>query len=424
MSNYSSFFRLFLHSGTNRKKWQVAVLTSSVGLSAAGLLWHQYHHRHYASSYSLHLKRYSASAEYPELTKHANLMARQLTPQMYAKLRDRITPSGYTIDDAIQVGVDNPGVPSRQYFGVSAGDEESYKMFRDLFDPLVRTRYDHGPDSRQYHDVDTSKLKYPFESDSSFDINKYILSSRMRATRNLSGFTFPTFSTRAERRRVERKFNKIFQQFTQANNEFNGNYYRLWMIDEEIQKRLANDGVFLYKPQTMSWLSSGVARDWPDGRALYVNNDKNIFAWINQKDHLRFVSWSTNNAKNNLRSVITKFFQGIVLLANAMKDEGVSFAHDDHFGYLTTCPANIGTGLKINVYIKLPLLTKDFRLPTIIKDLKLTMEEIMDPDTEGFKDCIDISNRDRIGKTEIEIIQQVLDGVAKLVEIERQLEAG
>jgi creatine kinase len=61
----------------------------------------------------------------------------------------------------------------------------------------------------------------------------------------------------------------------------------------------------------MSWLSSGVARDWPDGRAIYVSNDKNLFAWINQKDHLRFISWSTNNAKNDLRSVITKFFQGI-----------------------------------------------------------------------------------------------------------------
>ncbi len=52
---------------------------------------------------------------------------------MYAKLRDRITPSGYTIDDAIQVGVDNPGVPSRQYFGVSAGDEESYKVKSSFF---------------------------------------------------------------------------------------------------------------------------------------------------------------------------------------------------------------------------------------------------------------------------------------------------
>lgn len=72
--------------------------------------------------------------------------------------------------------------------------------------------------------------------------------------------------------------------------------------------------MFLFKPQTMSWLSSGVARDWPDGRALYVNNERNIFAWINQKDHLRFISWSTNNARNDLKSVITRFFQGITLV--------------------------------------------------------------------------------------------------------------
>jgi len=52
---------------------------------------------------------------------------------MYAKLRDRITSSGYTIDDVIQVGVDNPGVPTRQYFGVSAGDEETYKVKTFLF---------------------------------------------------------------------------------------------------------------------------------------------------------------------------------------------------------------------------------------------------------------------------------------------------
>ena len=84
-----------------------------------------------------------------------------------------------------------------------------------------------------------------------------------------------------------------------------------------------------------------------------------------------------------------------------MKNEEITFAHDDHYGYLTTCPANIGTGLKYNVYLKLPHLTKDMRLPTIIKDLNLTMEEIMDPDPEAFKDCLDISNRDRIGKTEV-----------------------
>jgi protein-arginine kinase len=106
-------------------------------------------------------------------------------------------------------------------------------MFSDLFDPLIQIRYKYSPDSRQYHDTDITKLQFPFQSDNTFDINKYILSSRIRITRNLSGYTFPAFSTRAERRRVEGKLSKIFQ-------EFNGNYYRLSAIDERLQETLVN----------------------------------------------------------------------------------------------------------------------------------------------------------------------------------------
>jgi len=69
----------------------------------------------------------------------------------------------------------------------------------------------------------------------------------------------------------------------------------------------------------MSWLSSGVARDWPDGRALFVNSDKTLFAWINQKDHFRLISWSTNNAQNDLRSVLTKFFQSLSSVGNIQR---------------------------------------------------------------------------------------------------------
>ena len=125
-----------------------------------------------------------------------------------------------------------------------------------------------------------------------------------------------------------------------------------------------------------------------------------------------------------------------------MKQDDVSFAHDDHFGYLTTCPANIGTGLKYNVFVKLPLLSQHNQLAGIMKTLNLRMDEIMDPDVETFKDCLDISNIDRIGKTEvrekyflkkknsflslfkIEIIQHVLNGIEKLIEMERHLDSG
>ena len=113
-------------------------------------------------------------------------------------------------------------------------------MFSDLFDPLIRIRYNYAPESRQYHDTDITKLQYPFQSDSTLDINKYVLSSRIRITRNLSGYIFPTFSTRPERRRTEGKLNRSFEQFIQSNNQFNGNYYRLSAIDERLQETLIN----------------------------------------------------------------------------------------------------------------------------------------------------------------------------------------
>lgn len=61
---------------------------------------------------------YSAEQEYPDLSQHNNHMAKVLTPEMYANLRDKETPSGFTVDDVIQTGVDNPGKqPELAYVG-------------------------------------------------------------------------------------------------------------------------------------------------------------------------------------------------------------------------------------------------------------------------------------------------------------------
>lgn len=52
---------------------------------------------------------YASDKEYPDLSKHNNHMAKVLTPAMYEQLRSKETPSGFTLDDVIQTGVDNPG---------------------------------------------------------------------------------------------------------------------------------------------------------------------------------------------------------------------------------------------------------------------------------------------------------------------------
>ena len=55
-------------------------------------------------------------------------MASHLTPAIYAKLCDKSTPNGYTLDQAIQTGVDNPGHPFIKTVGMVAGDEETYEV--------------------------------------------------------------------------------------------------------------------------------------------------------------------------------------------------------------------------------------------------------------------------------------------------------
>lgn len=55
-------------------------------------------------------------------------MAECLTPSIYAKLRNKMTPKGYTLDQCIQTGVDNPGHPFIKTVGMVAGDEESYEV--------------------------------------------------------------------------------------------------------------------------------------------------------------------------------------------------------------------------------------------------------------------------------------------------------
>jgi creatine kinase len=53
-----------------------------------------------------------------------------LTREIYAQLRDKVTPSGYSLDNVIQTGVDNPGHPFIMTVGAVAGDEETYEVFK------------------------------------------------------------------------------------------------------------------------------------------------------------------------------------------------------------------------------------------------------------------------------------------------------
>lgn len=53
--------------------------------------------------------KFSSDEDFPDLSTHNNYMAKALTKEVYANLRNKATKNGYTLDDVIQTGVDNPG---------------------------------------------------------------------------------------------------------------------------------------------------------------------------------------------------------------------------------------------------------------------------------------------------------------------------
>lgn len=74
----------------------------------------------FSNSHNTLKLRFPAEDEFPDLSGHNNHMAKVLTPELYAELRAKSTPSGFTLDDVIQTGVDNPGMRIRVGVRVSA----------------------------------------------------------------------------------------------------------------------------------------------------------------------------------------------------------------------------------------------------------------------------------------------------------------
>merc|ERR1711976_236637 len=123
--------------------------------------------------------------------------------------------------------------------------------------------------------------------------------------------------------------------------------------------------------------------------------------------------------------VFKRFCEGLTKVEDAMKAKGNQFMWNQHLGYVLTCPSNLGTGLRAGVHIKLPLMAKDEKkLDSILELLRLQKRGAGGVDTKAEGGLYDISNADRLGFSEVELVQFLIDGVNTLIEMEKKLEKG
>jgi creatine kinase len=165
-----------------------------------------------------------------------------------------------------------------------------------------------------------------------------------------------------------------------------------------------------------------MARDWPDGRGIWHNEKKTFLVWVNEEDHLRVISMEKGG---NMGEVFKRFCEGLTKVETTMKGAGHQFMHNDHLGYILTCPSNLGTGLRAGVHVKLPHLAKDEKKLDVILDLlRLQKRGTGGVDTAAEGGTYDVSNADRLGFSEVELCQFVVTGVNLLIEMEKKAEKG
>jgi creatine kinase len=359
------------------------------------------------------IERVSSSPSFPDLSQHNNHMAKCITPKIYAKLSKLKTPNGFTLDRAIQTGVDNPGHPFIMTVGMVAGDEESYDVFADLFDPVIEARHG-GFKKTDKHKTDLNPNN--LRGGENLDPN-YVLSSRVRTGRSIRGFCLPPHCSRSERREVEKIVTTSLATF---DGPFKGKYYALTSMTDKEQQQLIDDHFLFDKPVSPLLTASRMARDWPDARGIWHNEDKNFLIWVNEEDHTRVISMQKGG---NMKDVFTRFCDGLTKFETAMKQDKHEFMWNEHLGFVLTCPSNLGTGLRAGVHMKIPLLSKHEKFPSILKTLCLQKRGTGGVDTAAEGGIFDISNADRLGFSEVQLVQNVIDGVELLVKMEKALEA-
>jgi len=358
--------------------------------------------------------KYASDQEFPDLSKHNNHMAKVLTPAMYERLRDKQTPSGFTLDDVIQTGVDNPGHPFIMTVGCVAGDEETYEVFKELLDPVIEDRHGgYKPTDKHKTDLNSDNLKGGDDLDPN-----YVLSSRVRTGRSIRGLSLPPHCSRGERRAVEKLSTEALASLS---GDLKGKYYALKNMTDAEQQQLIDDHFLFDKPVSPLLLASGMGRDWPDARGIWHNDNKTFLVWVNEEDHLRVISMEKGG---NMKQVFTRFCTGLTKIETLLKERGHELMWNEHLGYVLTCPSNLGTGLRAGVHVKLPNLSKHAKFEEVLKRTRCQKRGTGGVDTAAVGGVFDISNADRLGFSEVELVQMVVDGVKVMVEMEKRLEKG
>jgi len=339
---------------------------------------------------------------FPEIKSTHSLVAKYVTKPLWDKLSSvKTATSGFTLAKAIACAVQFDD----QHCGIYAGDWDSYKDFAEVFDPLIQEYHGISPDAMHTSDMNPDNIK------GNIMASAPVKSTRIRVGRSISGFGLSPGITKQQRLEVESLMKTAFGNLE---GDLAGTYYPLTGMDEKVRQQLVDDH-FLFVSGDKNLQASGMERDWPEGRGIFHNKDKTFLTWVNEEDQLRIISMEMGG---DVKGVFSRLARGIKAVEDSVrKESGREFMLDPKYGFIHSCPTNLGTGMRASVHVDLPGYTKE-GLPA----LKARCEElaVQPRGTRGESGgqtgiTYDISNKHRLGYSEVQLVQCMIDGVNTLV---------
>merc|ERR1711942_611113 len=340
-------------------------------------------------------------SDFPTIKSTHSLVAKYVTKPIWEKLSSvKTATSGFTLAQAIACAVEF----DNQHYGIYAGDWDSYKVFAEVFDPLIQEYHGIAPDAVHTSDMDVGKIQ------GNIDPTAPVRSTRIRVGRSIDGFGLSPGITKEQRIAVEKLMSSALGKLT---DDRAGNYYPLTGMDEAVRQQLVDDH-FLFVSGDRNLTVAGMERDWPEGRGIFHNAAKTFLLWVNEEDQMRIISMEKGG---DVKGVFGRLARGIKAVGDSVKAEcGKDFALSEQYGFIHSCPTNLGTGMRASVHVDLPGWTKES-----VDKLKARCEELaVQPrgtrgESGGQTGCTyDISNKPRLGYSEVQLVQVMIDGVNTL----------
>ncbi|MDD3303512.1 MAG: protein arginine kinase [Clostridia bacterium] len=223
-----------------------------------------------------------------------------------------------------------------------------------------------------------------------------VISSRVRFARSIEGYKFPHMLNSKE-------LNMVINLIDKAIDKDEYHLFKMRDIDEVTQNSLKEQHLI-----SKEFVGNN------DG-AIVSNEDNTIVVMVNEEDHLRIQSFESGFN-------IDKCYENIARFTDALSEK-VKFAKSDKYGYLISCPTNIGSAMRVSVMMHLPALAKAKLLNKLFDqamEIGISVRGLYGENSDGTGNIFQISNQKTLGVSDEDIMYNIKLVVTSIIEQERK----